>query len=182
MSWQRVDTKTFTLTVQGGGRTCTAEMFRNSMVNNYRNIQQRNPNKVIGWANPYSPEVNVTDVFQKANISTNGQRAVLIIYGDDPNKIKTYGPYAQKPADYPDKRHADPNVYGSEVYKNWIENWYNGKEYEKQVCDYDKKWYWVVYPADLYIGDKKVSGSGLGALLPILAGAGALLLLSNRKR
>ena len=148
---------------------CPISQFRDSMVNNYRNI-------AIGWENQYSPILDVTS--KVALFYSNVKRATLTIYGDDLTKIQVIGGYNYTPTHYPDGRCADVNVCGDEAVRNAIENWSKGQEWERQYCPLDGLTYWVVYPCKLNIETEGVEAS-VGLLL---LGLGALIALSEREK
>lgn len=87
----------------------------------------------IGADNPMSPKLDVTATVKKVYPSVN--KATLTIFGNLTDKIFVIGPYDQKPA---------PLTPGQIV-----ANWKGGWEVERQKCQKDGKWYWVVYPAEL---------------------------------
>jgi len=157
---------------------CLVQQFRDSMVNNYKNI-------AIGWANDYSPVLDVTSKI--ALFYSNVKQAKLTIYGDDITKIRVIGGYNYTPLFYPDGRCADPSICGDEAVRNSIENWQKGEEWERQYCSLDGLTYWVVYPCKLEIipeGGELIipEGGELGASAMLLLGLGALLVLSEREK
>lgn len=149
---------------------CPVLQFRDSMVNNYKNI-------AIDWANSYSPVLDVTS--KVALFYSNVKQAKLTIYGDDITKIQVIGGYNYTPLFYPDGRCAYPSICGDEAVRNAIENWQKGEEWERQYCPLDRLTYWVVYPCKLEIITEG-GESGISAML--LLGLGALLVLSEREK
>lgn len=121
---------------------CSVKAFRDSMINNYKN-------SAVGWANDYSPILDVTDTIKK--IAPGVTKAFLTIYGDDLSKIRVVGGYSSTPISYPDGRPADRNVYGDKATWSILYNWLAGEEWERQKCEKDGKVYWVVYPCKLEI-------------------------------
>lgn len=137
---------------------CTIEKFRNGMVNNFKRYTL-----TVGWFNDTSPIVDVTATVKSAlNVPANNI-ALLIIRGDDLSKIRAVGRYPSRPTTYPDGRSAsDANAV--------VYNWVRGEEWERQFCEEDKKYYWVVYPCHLVVGEpeevqKKIDELSKGKLL-----------------
>ena len=141
------------------GWMCTRKEFRDSMVSTYAST-------AVGWANQYSPILDVTD--RVAKVIEDTKKAYLTIWGDKLDKIIVLGPQTSMPGPLPD----------NEV----IFNWFYGFEWERQTCPRDGYVYWVGYPTHLRVEltDGKVIETGaepstLEKYLPVLALGGVVL-------
>ena len=153
---------------------CTVREFRDSMA-------QESP-RTVGWANEYSPILDVTDTVKQVLNLPGDAKVYLIIYGDDLSKIRVIKVGKVTPTLYPDGRPADPNVYGVEAYKSIVANWIVGEEWERQYCPRDGLTYWVIYPCKLAVPKEEEEKLNIW---PILAGAGAFvfgLMLAGGRR
>jgi len=121
---------------------CDAKIFRDGMVNNYSKT-------AISWANQYSPVLDVTETVRA--VCPKVTKATLTIYGDDLARIKIVKAGSTKPTTYPDGRPADVGVYGDRARWNILHNWLAGVEFERQYCQEDGEWYWVIYPCKLEV-------------------------------
>ena len=119
---------------------CDAKTFRDSIVAGSKET-------AVGWANEYSPILDVTNTVKK--VCPKVTKALLTIYGDDLSKIKVIKVGTVTPVLYPDGRPADISVYGEKAIWNILHNWLAGYEFERQTCEGVS--YWVIYPCKLEV-------------------------------
>jgi len=135
----------FTATTSETPTECSKESFRNGMVNIYKKSK-----RLLGWANKYSPIIDVTDLVKQ--VKSGVVKAKLTIYGNDLSKISVVGPYDKRPP----HREVKDRVHG----------WELGSEYERAYCPANGKYYWVVYPCKLDIQYSNGGGGGGGGNQP----------------
>jgi len=128
-----VEVVTKSISVSVGSATCTKEEFRHRMVNASRD-------RAIGWYDPYSPILDVTDVV--STVRENVKSAKLTIFGSNLDAIRVQGPYDERP----------PALSTEQV----VSNWERGEEWERQYCPKNGKYYWVIYPCRLEVEYKEV--------------------------
>ena len=133
---------------------CTKEQFRDMMVAHYRDIYEKEGEKgpVVGWANKYSPVLDVTSTVQEVDPTV--EQALLTIYGDPAHvglhaeRLIVLGPNKSKIefSDYARVRH-----------------WMQGIEPENMKCPNDGQYYLVLFPCKLKV--KKPGQGGHNWLL-----------------
>ena len=95
---------------------------------------------VIGWANEYSPILDVTGMVRFAYDDPQGyqiKKATLTIWGHRLDKIKLKGPYYTK-----------PRAFGPDEI---VGHWMNHQEWERAYWAPTETWYYVIFPCDLHI-------------------------------
>jgi len=107
---------------------CTKEEFRNGVVSGAK----KDP-RVVGWYDPYSPILDVTNTVKA--VKANVKSARLTIFGSNLDAIRVEGPYDSLP----------PALSADQV----VANWEKGEEWERQRCPKNDKYYWVIYPCRL---------------------------------
>ncbi len=108
--------------------SCTKDDFIGGMINAAKKHEG-----FITMVDPYSPKLDVLDTVRK--VIPDATRATLTIWGSKKDKIQIKGPYDTQP----------PALSPEQI----VDNWRNGQEWERQRCEKDGKWYWVIYPATL---------------------------------
>ncbi len=107
-------------------------IFRDNMVKFFKSNPKGKYYKVIGWANNYSPILDVTARVKE--VIPTVQKATLTIYGDDPLKLS----YEARDTPYPDKT-------SGEIVAGWME----GYEEERQKDPETGLYALVRFPAKL---------------------------------
>ena len=126
MTWINIGSKAISVTVSSG--ECTKEEFRNGMVSTFSQSE-----RLVGWYDPYSPILNVTDIV--ATVRKNVKSARLTIFGSNLDAIRIQGPYDTRP----------PTLTTDQI----VANWEKGEDWEEQYCSKNNKYYWVIYPCRL---------------------------------
>lgn len=107
-------------------------IFRDNMVKSFKSNPEGKYYKVIGWANNYSPILDVTARVKE--VIPTVQKATLTIYGDDPLKLS----YEARNTPYPDKT-------SGEIVSGWM----GGYEEQRQKDPQTGLYALVRFPAKL---------------------------------
>jgi len=158
------------------GWACSRKDFRDSMVSNYK----KSP-LTIGWANKYSPILDVTDRVRV--VFPEVKEARLTIWGDKLDQMMIIGPFIDV-VETPWGHFSVPlpELPDEEIVINWI----NGYEWERQTCSKDGYKYFVGYPCTLEVDGKVVTRTAEGfdwKWLALIGGAAlGLMLAGGRKK
>jgi len=150
---------------------CTKEEFRDMMVAHYQELWEKEQAKgekglVIGWANDYSPILDVTETVMEVDPTI--EEARLTVWGDPAH----VGPHAERLLILgPNEKRIVFDSYAR------VRHWMQGIEPENMECPKDGKLYLVIFPCKLEIKKPGQGGDHKWLIIGTILGLGAVGLM-----